>query len=162
MEQMHFIYVNANGIYGAHSIYKVSMGHEHFQGICCNSNAIRTFRQDRVLEHCVSLQEALDNLPKHIPENYLPPIKKKGKSPQKVGFDICFTGFKKEDRENLTEIAIKRGMVVRNSVTKQLQVLCCGYNAGPTKVTTARMQGVLVMDVEQFYALVETGEIPSE
>ena len=66
MEQMHFIYVNADGIYGAHSIYKVSMSHEHFQGICCNSNAIRTFRQDRVLEHCVSRQEALDNLPKHI------------------------------------------------------------------------------------------------
>ncbi|PIJ42612.1 hypothetical protein BOM24_12270 [Tatumella sp. OPLPL6] len=56
----------------------------------------------------------------------------------------------------------KNGMVVRNSVTKQLQVLCCGYNAGPTKVMTARIQGVLVMDIDQFNALIETGEIPSE
>ncbi|WP_286133320.1 hypothetical protein [Tatumella sp. OPLPL6] len=47
-------------------------------------------------------------------------------------------------------------------MTKQLQVLCCGYNAGPTKVMTARIQGVLVMDIDQFNALIETGEIPSE
>jgi len=162
MEQMHFIYLNAEGIYGAHSIYHVSSSTDHFQGICCTAKEIRTFRWDRVLEQCCSQQAAIDNLSKHIPENYTPPIRKKGKSPQKAGSDVCFTGFKKEDRLKLTELAVQHGMVVRNSVTKQLQVLCCGYNAGPTKVMTARMQGVLVMDIDQFNALIETGEIPSE
>lgn len=40
------------------------------------------------------------------------------------------------------------------------RILCCGYNAGPTKVTAARMKGVLILDEEQFLNMVSTGEVP--
>ena len=62
MEQMHFIYLNAQGIYAAHSIFHVSSSKDHFQGICCTAREIRTFRWDRVLEQCSSQQAAIDNL----------------------------------------------------------------------------------------------------
>ena len=77
-----------------------------------------------------------------------------------VLFEVCFTGFKKADKERLTTLATENKMFVRSSVTQNLQVLCCGYNAGPTKVTAARMKGVLILDEEQFLHMTSTGEVP--
>lgn len=75
-------------------------------------------------------------------------------------FEVCFTGFKKDDKERLISLATDNKMSVRTSVTQNLQVLCCGYNAGPKKVDAARMKGVVILDESQFQLLVETGEVP--
>ena len=74
--------------------------------------------------------------------------------------EICFTGFKAQDKNTLTKIAESNGMIVRSNVTNQLSILCCGYNAGPAKVGRARHQGVKVLSESQFHSLIETGEIP--
>lgn len=58
------------------------------------------------------------------------------------------------------EYATANGMTVRSSVTQNLQLLCCGYNAGPSKVTAARMKGVVILDEEHFADFVKTGELP--
>jgi BRCT domain type II-containing protein len=39
-------------------------------------------------------------------------------------------------------------------------MLCCGYNAGPSKVNAARMKGTIIIDEESFVHFIETGEIP--
>ncbi|NWC62926.1 BRCT domain-containing protein [Cedecea sp. P7760] len=63
---------------------------------------------------------------------------------------ICFTGFGKKDKNELIEIAKARGYVVRSDVTKDLNYLCCGENAGPSKINKASQQGSEVLSAEQF------------
>ncbi|MFQ2251690.1 BRCT domain-containing protein [Aeromonas hydrophila] len=77
-------------------------------------------------------------------------------------FEICFTGFdsaKKRELVALAEGATNDMFVVRNSVTKTLDILCCGENAGPKKVADAQSKGIHIFDEEQFIKLLETGLI---
>ena len=93
-----------------------------------------------------------------LPENYIHLTK--ATKPKTLTFDVCFTGFKKADKELLIEVAEAHSMTVRSSVTQNLQMLCCGYNAGPSKVNAARMKGTIIIDEESFVHFIETGEIP--
>lgn len=159
MEEMHFVYVNAKGQIGAQSIFKVSHSEEHLQGICNFTHQLRTFRKDRVIKLLESTDAAIESLGsiEEVDYSHLPASKPKAKP---TTFDICFTGFKKADKDRLIECASANGMTVRSSVTQNLQLLCCGYNAGPTKVTAARMKGIVILDEIQFDDFVKTGEIP--
>jgi BRCT domain type II-containing protein len=57
-------------------------------------------------------------------------------------------------------MAESTGMVVRSSVTRSLNFLCCGYSGGPKKIEKARAQNVIALNEEQFIQLLETGEVP--
>lgn len=74
--------------------------------------------------------------------------------------DVCFTGFKAEDKKRLIATAEQNGMIVRSSVTQKLNFLCWGYNAGPKKIQAARARNVIAHNEEQFLSLLETGELP--
>ncbi|HGT9291347.1 TPA: hypothetical protein ACM21U_004053 [Enterobacter kobei] len=158
MEEMHFVYINANARIGAHSISNVSHSDSHIQGICQSAHSIRTFRKDRILQEFSSADEAQLSCQSLLPENYLHLTKVI--KPKTLTFDVCFTGFKKSDKERLIEVAEANSLTVRSSVTQNLQMLCCGYNAGPSKVNAARMKGTIVIDEESFVHFIETGEIP--
>lgn len=159
MEEMHFVYINAKGQIGAQSIFKVSHSEEHLQGICNFTYQLRTFRKDRVIKLLESADSAIESLERIEQIDYAHLTASKPKS-KPATFDICFTGFKKADKDRLTECAATNGMTVRSSVTQNLQLLCCGYNAGPTKVTSARMKGIVILNEEQFSDFLKTGEIP--
>lgn len=77
-------------------------------------------------------------------------------------FEICFTGFdaaKKRELIALADGATNDMFVVRNSVTKTLDILCCGETAGPKKVADAQSKGIHIFDEEQFRKLLEIGLI---
>ncbi|CNB35931.1 Uncharacterised protein [Yersinia ruckeri] len=154
-----FVYVNAKKVVSAYSLLEVSESEEHIQGVCLKSNSLKTFRKDRILEDCESLDDALVKLEALREGNFDDYIFSKSK-PKKDAFEVCFTGFKKADKDRLIAKAVDNKMDVRSSVTQNLYALCCGYNAGPTKVTAARMKGVMILDEEQFINLIETGEVP--
>lgn len=153
---MNFVYINAKKNINAFSISQVSESEEHFQGICHRTNQLKTFRKDRVIENCSSYDDALKIIDSLGLESFSHLFQK---SKPKL-FEVCFTGFKKADKERLITLATESKMSVKSSVTQNLQVLCCGYNAGPTKVTDARMKGVLILNEEQFLHMLVTGEVP--
>ena len=74
---------------------------------------------------------------------------------------ICFTGFGVSKKQELIEISNKNNFKVVSSVTKKLDYLCGGENAGPKKIEKAEAQGVQFLTESQFLQLVETGEIPN-
>ncbi|MGL5005823.1 hypothetical protein [Plesiomonas sp.] len=160
MDDMHFVYINAQGCIAAHSIENVSHSESYTQGICKKTHSIKTFRNDRVLKQYSSSEQATQECNKFHPENYSHLIKKSESKPKT--FDVCFTGFKKADKDRLIGIGIARGLTIRSSVTQNLQMLCCGYNAGPSKVTAARMNGVIIINELGFIHFIDTGEIPDE
>lgn len=74
---------------------------------------------------------------------------------------ICFTGFSATEKVELTALAQAAKLEVVSSVTKGLAFLCAGENAGPAKLQKANDQGNHVMSKEQFFHLLNTGEITS-
>jgi len=75
---------------------------------------------------------------------------------------VCFTGFSVVEKEELSQLAGNASLTVVGTVTKNLAFLCCGENAGPAKLQSAREKGCLVLTKDQFILLLETGELPSE
>lgn len=72
---------------------------------------------------------------------------------------ICFTGFRPNEREKLWEIANDAGMKVVKSVTKKLTFLCIGENPGPSKLKKSKDQDVVIMNEQQFLNMLQTGEM---
>ena len=158
-----FIYRDARGNITERQILNVSQSEVYIQGICSVERALRTFRKDRVLEEFSNISDMAGRLQYHIEKNPPPNAVNPNNRSNPLGNpEICFTGFKKEDKEALTKLAKSSGMFIRSSVTKKLDFLCCGYNAGPAKIEKSRHQGVVALSETQFKTLLETGEIPED
>ena len=155
---MAFIYQDAKGNITARIVSSISESKDHYQGHCQTANALRTFRKDRILEVIDDMNIINERLEYFISISPPPKASQKDENP----FDICFTGFKKEVKEELKKLAIDAGLLIRSSVTKELDFLCYGYNAGPKKLEKARYQGVLILSENQFRVALKTGEIPEE
>jgi NAD-dependent DNA ligase len=84
------------------------------------------------------------------------------KDPEKNKPQICFTGFRPAEKEQLFEYAKNKGMKIVKSVTKKLSFLCIGENAGPSKIRKATEQNVIILDDKQFVKMLETGELPDK
>lgn len=68
MEELHFVYINANGRIGVHSIQSISYSENHIQGICKNTDRIKTFRKDRILKQYDSPEQAIQECASFLPE----------------------------------------------------------------------------------------------
>jgi len=158
---MEFIYRDAQGQISARSISDVSESAEYLQGICRTRGALRTFRKDRILEHLADDLERGQvevRLAAHRSAN----PSSSGRDSQARTVEVCFTGFNASEKADLIQAAESAMFRVRSGVTKGLQFLCCGANAGPSKVRKAREQGVIVLTAEEFRSLAQTGEVPDE
>lgn len=71
-----------------------------------------------------------------------------------------FYRFSKVDREYLETLAEIHDFKVRKTVTKNLNFLIMGDNAGPTKINSAIDVGAILLDENEFKTMIETGEIP--
>jgi NAD-dependent DNA ligase len=151
-----FIYQDAQGNITAREITDVSETETYLQGYCRLANNLRTFRKDRILDFLDGGDDPESRVKHYI--SITPPPKNPPKSHHLL--DVCFTGFKSEDKERLKRLAESSEMIVRSSVTRSLNFLCCGYNAGPKKIEKARKQNVIALSEEQFIKLLETGEVP--
>ncbi|HCU16710.1 phage protein [Hafnia paralvei ATCC 29927] len=152
-----FLYVNSNKQIRVQHIHDVTENDTYFQGISLldsEHGKLKTFRKDRVIQDLDSLPEDEEIYIRDIDVTRYFPSKK-----IKETFDVCFTGFKKDQRAELEQLAADNGMLVRKSVTQKLQILCCGDNAGPTKVRSARDMNILIFDAHQFINLINTGEL---
>lgn len=69
MEELHFVYINANGRIGVHSIQSISYSENHIQGICKNTDRIKTFRKDRILKQYDSPEQAIQECASHFMMN---------------------------------------------------------------------------------------------
>lgn len=66
--------------------------------------------------------------------------------------EICFTGFRPDERANMEKLAEQNGYGVVNSVTVRLKVLVTGEAPGPAKLAKAHQQGVTILSAAAFLA----------
>lgn len=85
----------------------------------------------------------------------------KSKKYKKNYAEICFTGFSASERKELENEARDCHLDVVKSVTKNLRYLVAGANAGPSKLKKAADQEVVVLTLDQYRKMLETGELPT-
>lgn len=118
------------------------------KGIALPAAGYRTFRKDRI----VRMLSDNYKIPEHPARTWV----RKPKAEPKL--EVCFTGFDMARRVMLEAMAAEHGLLVRKSVTTQLDYLVAGRNAGPAKLAKAEDQGVLVLDDYGFQIMLHTGD----
>jgi len=146
---LRFVYEDAKGNVSTRELTDWHDDGAYIEGYCHTANDVRTFRRDRI----VSFLEG---------EHLLRPIAPKLDQGGKAGgaMEILFTGFPTDERSTLEEDAESYGLVVRKTVTKNLDFVCAGPRAGSSKLAKARAQGCTILDEDDFWSLVEDGVMP--
>ena len=148
MSSISFSYTDSRGHTTDWTVEHWKESGRYIQGICTVDEQFRTFRKDRINRYLGEGEAALT-------QPYSPPPPKVDTAPE-----ICFTGFPKVQRAVLEELASNNQMAVKKDVTKGLAFLCCGPNAGPSKVAKARDRGCLIIDEPGLKSMLDTGELP--
>ena len=151
MSALIFDYTDSGGKTRLWSLVNIHETEYHFSGIATDIGAYRTFKKTRVNRY-LDGSEAMLNAPFAVqPTVEKPP----------AGLDILFTGFaaaRRKELENLTKQV--DGLKLVKTPTEHLRFICCGYNAGPSKVRTAIERGAWVLTEDDFLRLIDTGELP--
>ena len=61
MEELHFVYINANGRIGVHSIQSISYSENHIQGICKNTDRIKPSEKTAFLNNTIHKNKPFRN-----------------------------------------------------------------------------------------------------
>lgn len=182
MEEIHFVYVTTKNKVAAYTLSSPGLHGNYLQGHCNTRGGYRTFIAERVIDFFETPTEADSYVAELLDTDFSDfsfegrtvsnPNRKnytRYESPgmyQPLDFsgalEICFTGFKKADKERLSKLAAAAGMIVRNDITVNLHLLCGGYNAGPKKLEVARKKGTMIVRESELLTLLETGELPDD
>lgn len=148
-----FIYRDAEGNKSTRELINFKLNNGKVRGFCLDSEAIRTFRLDRI----VSFIEGESQL--YGTEAI---AAKRAESPDNVRSgdpEITFSGFDAKTRASLEKTAKAHGFVVRKSVTKNLDYFVAGQRRSGSKLAEAEDKpGCSVIDKEGFLWLLATGE----
>ena len=162
------IYVNTKGQAGVQHLVEIQKKDAntnefyYYNGWSELQDKVKTLRSDRILQRFDSVEQAETalstmDIPLSTHREYYEP---QYHISRPDAFDICFTGFKKADKEELVKLAKDNDINVCQNVTLHLNMLCYGYNAGPVKLKKAMAKGVFIVNRDQFESFLETGEIP--
>lgn len=159
-----FLYENLSGNITERVVRVDSVDRTYITGFCYSAKGTRTFKLERIIGLIEQNGESYlvdDWLDKQgISSHYDFNNGFNDKSINKRKLEICFTGFRRDVKEKLERKAIKKDFTVRKSVTKNLDFLVTGSNAGPAKMSQARLQGVIILNEDEFYEMMETGALP--
>ena len=153
MTAIAFIYCNSRGETKLHELERwVEVG--RYIRSWRDDGTPMTFRIDRIQEYLHGGEVLLLN-----PVQDAPPVAEPRK-PRDQRPQVLFTGFGKAIRDELEASSDAAGLNVVKSVTQGLNYLCCGGNAGPSKIEKARVQGVFILTEMELRRLLDTGELP--
>lgn len=158
------VYKNRYNEVKAYAIEYIRDHTDRFDAKLKDTGRIKTFVYDRILAEGFATFETADREAIILQKDYeldLPvrmPARDGWNNPEGK-FEVCFTGFRKADKERLQKMAFEAGFKVRSKPTKDLGVLVCGYNTGPSKLAVAKAQGAdVVQEIEGFIEYIERGK----
>lgn len=151
-----FWYTDGDGNFTHRNIRILSVDSEYLEGFDLDKKAERTFRIERMDNEIIDLStgEILTKEEWLKQHSIFSITYKENEIDDVFEEEICFTGFKKDKREELELKAMLNGFLVRKSVTKNLSYLVCGSNAGPTKMSKAIDQGAEIISETEFLEII--------
>lgn len=165
----HFVYMNWHKEVNAYSLENYKENEDYFIGYVSQKKRVITFRKDRIIKEFVNFDDAqhyAENLPEEIFTQFdqkLNAIKRIPSKPIQHPLTFCFTGFSKAQKQALIDLTIQVGLRVIQDVTSKCDYLVMCENSktiGPSKRAKAESLGVKLIFENQFFHLIETGEIP--
>lgn len=159
IDSIQFWYTDFKGNLTKRNVRINSLDDEYLEAFDLDKHEERTFRIERIDDEIVDLSTGeLLSKAEWLNQHGIYTIHKRGNVKELIEEEyieeICFTGFLKADRERLENLAEINGYTVRKGVTKNLDYLVCGKNAGPSKVAQAESQGVIILDEEEFLSMI--------
>ena len=165
----HFVYMNWHKEVNAYSLENYKENEDYFIGYVSQKKRVITFRKDRIIKEFVNFDDAqhyAENLPEEIFTQFdqkLNAIKRIPSKPIQHPLTFCFTGFSKAQKQALIDLTIQVGLRAIQDVTSKCDYLAMCENSktiGPSKRAKAESLGVKLIFENQFFHLIETGEIP--
>ncbi len=165
----HFVYINWHKEVSAYSLENYKENEDYFIGYVSQKKRVITFRKDRIIKEFVNFDDAqhyAENLPEEIFTQFdqkLNAIKRIPSKPIQHPLTFCFTGFSKAQKQALIDLTIQVGLRAIQDVTSKCDYLVMCENSktiGPSKRAKAESLGVKLIFENQFFHLIETGEIP--
>ena len=165
----HFVYMNWHKEVNAYSLENYKENEDYFIGYVSQKKRVITFRKDRIIKEFVNFDDAqhyAENLPEEIFTQFdqkLNAIKRIPSKPIQHPLTFCFTGFSKAQKQALIDLTIQVGLRAIQDVTSKCDYLVMCENSktiGPSKRAKADSLGVKLIFENQFFHLIETGEIP--
>ncbi|WP_243833588.1 BRCT domain-containing protein [Haemophilus haemolyticus] len=165
----HFVYMNWHKEVNAYSLENYKENEDYFIGYVSQKKRVITFRKDRIIKEFVNFDDAqhyAENLPEEIFTQFdqkLNAIKRIPSKPIQHSLTFCFTGFSKAQKQALIDLTIQVGLRAIQDVTSKCDYLVMCENSktiGPSKRAKAESLGVKLIFENQFFHLIETGEIP--
>ena len=165
----HLVYMNWLKEVNAYSLENYKENEDYFIGYVSQKKRVITFRKDRIIKEFVNFDDAqhyAENLPEEIFTQFdqkLNAIKRIPSKPIQHPLTFCFTGFSKAQKQALIDLTIQVGLRAIQDVTSKCDYLVMCENSktiGPSKRAKAESLGVKLIFENQFFHLIETGEIP--
>ncbi|MFC2558636.1 MAG: BRCT domain-containing protein [Haemophilus seminalis] len=165
----HFVYMNWHKEVSAYSLENYKENEDYFIGYVSQKKRVITFRKDRIIKEFVNFDDAqhyAENLPEEIFIQFdqkLNVIKRIPSKPIQHSLTFCFTGFSKAQKQALIDLTTQVGLRAIQDVTSKCDYLVMCENSktiGPSKRAKAESLGVKLIFENQFFHLIETGEIP--
>ena len=123
------------------------------------ANKNKTFKRSNIISVHENFEEAEKEALKIQKSYEIIPRNKTNRSNIDKNLEVCFTGFSKNEKNELISIAKEQNLFVRTEVTKKLGLLVCGTNAGPSKIKQASKMNIpRVSGKDGFLEFLETGE----
>lgn len=165
----HFVYMNWHKEVNAYSLENYKENEDYFIGYVSQKKRVITFCKDRIIKEFVNFDDAqhyAENLPEEIFTQFdqkLNAIKRIPSKPIQHSLTFCFTGFSKAQKQALIDLTTQVGLRAIQDVTSKCDYLVMCENSktiGPSKRAKAESLGVKLIFENQFFHLIETGEIP--
>ncbi|MFC1154487.1 BRCT domain-containing protein [Pasteurella multocida] len=162
-----FVYINTHKEIKAYFIKNINQKNNgYFSGMSEDYQRYLTFRTDRVIKYFDTLlqaQEFVDNIPIEIKNKFFDLISSQCKTLRTHSTTFCFTGFKKAQKDALIKLANENNLRVVGDVSPNVNYLVACENSktiGPRKLAKAEQFGIKLIYEDQFFYMIETGEIP--
>jgi NAD-dependent DNA ligase len=166
-DEITITYVDAEGVQSTRRVIFRRHDNERFDAFCLKRRALRTFRYDRLIAIVdasgkpINLQQWIAAKSSKRIKQQIPTVPKVRTAKRNDIMVVLFTGFAKADLLDLQALAKDNGLKVSaaRKITKSTDYLVAGNRAGPKKLQDAAYMAIPVLTKEQFYTLLETGEV---
>lgn len=168
--EKYVVYMNAHKDIGAFHLTDIIENDKYLFGYCVGRGRRITLRQDRIIREFSNLSDAelyALNVPEHEIEyfdNLINNQKRELKeNPPILPVTFCFSGFKSAQKSEMQQLTKDHNLRVVTDVSSKTDFLVISEKSktvGPSKLAKAEKYGVKVIYEDQFFYMLETGEIP--
>jgi hypothetical protein len=170
--EINFVYIDANNKVSEQRCTLLSHKDYKFYGKCLNDGHLKAYLYESILQDLHNFNGDINKLIDHYQKDFKEyvPVRRGPRDPSRLNIEnkpeIQFTGFYSvlkmnqiKTKSELEDIAKEAGFFLKKSkkLGKNVSILVCGHNAGPSKMMEASQKGSILLNEKQFLHMISSG-----